>query len=275
MELLCKPIGVIRTGKRVKFDTPHQPVVGVDERNVVELFEGHRYEAALSDLQGFSMVWLIWWFHRHDNWKPRVIPPRGPSVRRGVFATRSPHRPNPIGITAVPLLEVGERSIVVGNVDLLDGTPILDIKPYISRVDAFPDASLGWLGDEDHLFDQPTRYAVELSERAREQAGWLESEWGISFLTKVTEVLSRHPQRSRTYRITSPKNGVARISSGVWRVYFSYDDTVSQDTVVKIHEIAPGYPKPLLFEEGYPVITDWEAQRAFYDRYPSKNDLNK
>lgn len=262
MDLVCKPIGVIRTGKRVKFDTPHQPSLGTEERNVVELFEGNRFEAALSDLSGFSMVWLVWWFHKHDNWKPRVIPPRGPSIKRGVFATRSPHRPNPIGITAVPLLAVLERSIVVGNVDLLDGTPILDIKPYVSRVDAFPEATSGWLDEEDHLFDQPVRYTVIMSDMAKDQFEWLEREWGISFRAKVCEVLSRNPERSRTYRITSPKDGIARMSSGVWRVYFSYDALH-----VTIISIAPGYPKALLYEDGFTVITDWEAQRAFYDRY--------
>lgn len=276
MELLCRPIGLIRTEKRVKFDTPHQPEKGWEEahggargekegeieRNVIELLPGHRFEQGLKDLEGFERVWLLWWFHKHSNWRPLVMPPRGPSIRRGVFATRSPHRPNPIGITAVPLLEVGKNFIVVGKVDLLDGTPILDIKPYISDVDSFPEQRAGWLEEEQHLFEKSPVFTVVLAPKAHLQVEWLITRWNIQFLPKVESVLQRHPFRSRTYRITAPKDGESRISSGVWRAYFRVEGER-----VEIVRISPGYPKSLLYEEGYTVISDWEAQRAFYEQF--------
>jgi tRNA-Thr(GGU) m(6)t(6)A37 methyltransferase TsaA len=276
MELLCRPIGTIRTEKKVKFDTPHQPEKGWEdasggapcekkggeERNVIHLFPGHRFEEGLKDLHGFERVWLLWWFHKHSNWRPLVMPPRGPSIRRGVFATRSPHRPNPIGITAVPLLDVGSDHIVVGKVDLLDDTPILDIKPYISEVDSFPDQRSGWLEQDQHLFEKSPTFHVTLAPLAQAQVKWLSVNWKIQFLPKVESVLQRSPYRSRTYRITAPKNGEARISSGVWRAYFCV-----RGQEVEIVRISPGYPKTLLYEEGYTIITDWEAQRAFYKQF--------
>lgn len=111
----------------------------------VVLEPGHNFEQALEDLDGFSKIWLIYWFDRNENWKPKVLPPRGPAVKRGVFATRSPHRPNPIGLSLVDLIEIKGRTLYLGNVDLLDKTPILDIKPYLPYAEAFPEAKAGWL----------------------------------------------------------------------------------------------------------------------------------
>ena len=82
-----------------------------------------------------------------SNWKAQVLPPRGPKKKRGVFATRSPHRPNPIGITPVELIRVEKRRLIVGEVDLIDGTPILDIKPYVPAIDAFPGSKAGWVDE--------------------------------------------------------------------------------------------------------------------------------
>ena len=146
--LRAEPIGFLRSGKRSKFSLPHQPVGNADERNVVELNPGKQFEQALLDLEGFDRVWLIWWFHRHRNWKAQVLPPRGPKKKRGVFATRSPHRPNPIGITPVELIRVEKRRLIVGEVDLIDGTPILDIKPYLSGVPA-EKLRRGWVGEAE------------------------------------------------------------------------------------------------------------------------------
>ena len=258
--LICQPIGIIHTAMRLKFDAPHQPTDGVNEQNVIELFDGHKFEQALQDLAGFERIWLIWWFDRNPNWRTRVIPPRGTHKRRGVFATRSPHRPCPIGMTAVPLLSINGRKLVVGNVDLLDKTPILDIKPYISSVDSFQNQRQGWLDEEEAELSKPIRYKVELSELAAKQADYLQSKWGVSFFDKCKSILERSPERSRTNRITSAKMGVARMSSGVWRLYFSVEGEK-----VKILRIAPGYPKDLLFKDGFEVITDWQAQRAFLE----------
>ena len=93
--------------------------------------------AAFRDLAGFERLWLVFVFHRSQGWKAEVRPPRG-GGKRSVLATRSPHRPNAIGLSAVELVAVDGRALQVRGIDLLDGTPILDIKPYVPYADAFP-----------------------------------------------------------------------------------------------------------------------------------------
>ena len=118
------PIGFVRSGSSVKFYAPNQPDYESGQRNLIELNQDSRLELALSDLEGFDRIWLVSWFHKNSTWRPRVLPPRGPANRRGVFATRSPHRPNPIGLTSVQLFAVQGRFLEVGPLDLIDGTSV-------------------------------------------------------------------------------------------------------------------------------------------------------
>jgi tRNA-Thr(GGU) m(6)t(6)A37 methyltransferase TsaA len=127
-ELTIKPIGFIRNGKSLKFNARHQPDESQPETNILELIKGDKYQKDLLDLEGFDRIWLIWWFHRNKDWRPQVLPPRGPAKRRGVFSTRSPHRPNPLGITPVQLLGIKKNLLMLGPCDLVEGTPIFDIK---------------------------------------------------------------------------------------------------------------------------------------------------
>jgi tRNA-Thr(GGU) m(6)t(6)A37 methyltransferase TsaA len=248
---------------RVRFETPRQPEHDADQRNVIELVSGHGYERGLSDLEGFERIWIVWWFDRNSTWRPMVRAPRGDTRRRGVFATRSPHRPNPIGITSVPLIEVRRDSLVVGATDLLDGTAILDIKPYISEVDAFPAMRAGWLEQVQRAAPVESRYTVECTELAERQIDWLSREHGINFSSKVFEILSREPHRSRRNRVTAAnEHGIFRLSSGVWRVFFS----VEGDRVM-IRSIAAGFPLELLEREGREIIPDYAAQIAFEKRW--------
>jgi tRNA (adenine37-N6)-methyltransferase len=104
-------------------------------------------ESALADLVGIERIWILSWLDRGSNWAPQVRPPRGIRARRGLFATRSPDRPNPIGLSAVRLVRVEGCVLHVCGIDLLDGTPILDIKPYVPYADAFPDSKAGWIDE--------------------------------------------------------------------------------------------------------------------------------
>jgi tRNA (adenine37-N6)-methyltransferase len=99
---------------------------------------------ALDDLEGFSRIWIFFWCHRGARALPRVKPYRD-TVERGLFATRAPARPNPIGLSCVRLLGVRGRFIHVAELDALDGSPLLDIKPYVPAYDSFPDVRIGWL----------------------------------------------------------------------------------------------------------------------------------
>lgn len=263
-QLTLTPIGVMRSGMRLKYDAPSQPENSTEERNTIELSAGWDFEKALRDLHGFDRIWLIWWFDKNSTWRPLVLPPRGPAVRRGVFATRSPHRPNPIGLTSVPLIEVRRRSLIVGNTDLLDGTPILDIKPYIRTVDSFPEAKLGWLEEVEALEAMPPRFKLVESVLAVEQFEWLLRNWQLDFRERAYKILARNPEPHRTRRITRTAAGGYRIGCGAWRIFFSVDgDQVS------IARLAPGFPLRLLKDPGYEQVPDREAQLAFEQIWPS------
>lgn len=144
-----RPIAHVRSPYARRIDAPHQSTVvtgtesGAEAEARIEFTDGLPAEA-FADLAGFERIWLLFVFHRSEGWKPQVRPPRG-GGKRGVLATRSPHRPNAIGLSAVELVAVEERVLHVRGVDLLDGTPILDIKPYVPYADAFPVARAGWI----------------------------------------------------------------------------------------------------------------------------------
>ncbi len=132
-----------------RIDAPHQPTVvagtesGQAEEALIRFVPGLPQDA-WRDLAGFERIWLVFVFDRSQGWTPLVRPPRG-GGKRGVLATRSPHRPNAIGLSAVQLLAVEAGVLRVRGLDLLDGTPILDVKPYVPYADAFPGAAAGWI----------------------------------------------------------------------------------------------------------------------------------
>ena len=148
-----RPIGIIQSPYARRIDAPHQSTVvegtasGEPALATLELVDWVD-EQAVQDLGGFERIWLIFSFHLSDGWRPVVKPPRG-GPKRGVLATRSPHRPNAIGLSAVELLKVDGRVLHLRGVDLLDGTPVLDIKPYVPYADAFPTAKAGWIDELD------------------------------------------------------------------------------------------------------------------------------
>ena len=102
-------------------------------------------------------MWVTSWLHLNRHWNPTVVPPRGPKVRRGVFATRAPQRPNQLGLSALRVERIEGCRIFVRGLDLLDQTPVLDIKPYIPYADAFPSARAGWLDELEEPPDAPDR----------------------------------------------------------------------------------------------------------------------
>ena len=142
MELICKPIGIIHTPHKEQNGTPIQPRFSKDVEGTIEIYP--EYTEGLSDLDGFERIWLIFWLHMGGEPKMKVIPYRD-TVERGLFATRAPSRPNPIGQSCVKLLRVEGTPLHVAELDMLDGTPLLDIKPYSPEFDNYPDARYGWL----------------------------------------------------------------------------------------------------------------------------------
>lgn len=154
-ELLIRPIARIRTDFPTKFGIPRQAGLTGELKGRVIFEKEYRIEEALRGLEGFSHLWLIWGFSGNEGhpWSPTVRPPRlGGNIRMGVFATRSPFRPNGLGLSCVRLLAVEKEkdlgpTLSVAGPDMLDGTPIYDIKPYLPYADCFPEASGGFAPD--------------------------------------------------------------------------------------------------------------------------------
>ena len=153
--LTLVPVARIRSDFPTKFGIPRQSGLAPALRSAVVFEPEYRDPAALRGLEGFSHLWLLWVFSRSvgTGWSPTVRPPRlGGNERMGVFATRSPFRPNPIGLSAVKLEEIRLQmpegpQLVVSGADLMDGTPILDIKPYLPYADSHPEATGGFTGN--------------------------------------------------------------------------------------------------------------------------------
>ncbi len=153
-EMTLKVIAHVHTAFPTKFGIPRQSGLVDSLRGEVIFTPEYRNADAVRGLEDFSYIWLVWQFSGavRDNWSPTVRPPRlGGNTRMGVFATRSPFRPNPLGLSSVKLEAIEHRPdvgpvLIVRGADLMDGTPIYDIKPYIPYADCHPDASEGFTG---------------------------------------------------------------------------------------------------------------------------------
>jgi tRNA (adenine37-N6)-methyltransferase len=137
-----KPIGVIHSPFTQQKGTPVQPSLSGSAQGWVEVFP--EFEEGLQNLEGFERVWLIYWFHRIDSVVLKAIPYLD-LQEHGIFATRAPCRPNRIGLSCVRLTGRTGGRIEVADLDVLEGTPLLDIKPYVPGFDVFPVARVGWL----------------------------------------------------------------------------------------------------------------------------------
>lgn len=134
----------MRSGYTKQSGTPIQPALG-DDADTTRVEIDPPYREALLDLAGFGRVWILAWLDRAPDFRSRVVPYRD-TVERGLFATRAPCRPNPIGLSCVELrgVDLEHGVLALGSCDLLDGTPVIDVKPYVPAVDAFPDSVAGW-----------------------------------------------------------------------------------------------------------------------------------
>jgi tRNA-Thr(GGU) m(6)t(6)A37 methyltransferase TsaA len=161
-----KPIGSMQSLFKDRFAVPRQPGLASQVPGIIKMNPDPDLKTALRRLDEFSHLWIVFVFHDHGGkkWKPSIRPPRlGGNTKVGVLSSRSPHRPNPIGISAVALEKIdfeakGGVEIHVRGIDLIDGTPILDVKPYIPYADAIPEAKPGWACDEIQKY--PVRFAT-------------------------------------------------------------------------------------------------------------------
>jgi tRNA-Thr(GGU) m(6)t(6)A37 methyltransferase TsaA len=198
------PIGLVHSPFKEKFAIPRQPGLVPEARGILELLSPYDDPLAVRGLDGFSHIWVIFLFHEtpQQPWKPTVRPPRlGGNDRVGVFASRSPFRANPIGQSVVKLEEVeilsGRARLHIAGIDLLDQTPVLDIKPYLPYSDSITSASAGYAG-----VPPEKKLRVEFSKRAAIQCVELANEHDVDMQTLIVQLLQNDPRPA--YRAEKP-----------------------------------------------------------------------
>ena len=223
-KLEIEPIGVVSTPFKSKYAAPRQPASSPRKTvGVITLNERCNFEQALEDLQGFDYIWVIFWFHKNKNWKPQVLPPHGGRTKRGLFSTRSPHRPNPIGLSLCKLIDVKGRTIRIENPDMLDGTPVLDIKPYIRHAESHPHARAGWI-DESNEQSAP-RYKVVFATEVKRVLRQMRSEERQEVENYLTGLLSRDPRPHVYRRIKKSDENTLIVAVKRWRFLFTIEGT--------------------------------------------------
>lgn len=193
------PIGFIESPYDEKFSVPRQPNLVCEGRGLLKLVPPYNTADAVRGLEQFSHIWLIFQFHQipERDWHATVRPPRlGGNERIGVFASRATHRPNSIGLSKVKLEEIvvkgGEVYLRLGSVDLVNGTPILDIKPYIAYADSEPDAISGFA-----QYKPEAKLDVMFSEQATQAVKFCQNfaKFGIEHpLTFIRDVIAQDPR---------------------------------------------------------------------------------
>jgi tRNA-Thr(GGU) m(6)t(6)A37 methyltransferase TsaA len=138
-----QPIGIIHTPHKTPEGTPIQPAGAKGVEGSIDIFP--EYTAGLADLAGFSHIFILYHFHLSKKFSLKVQPFLD-NQKRGLFATRAPSRPNPIGLSVVRLIGIANGNLQIQDVDVVDGTPLLDIKPYVPEFDVFKADKIGWIG---------------------------------------------------------------------------------------------------------------------------------
>ncbi len=254
------PIAYVRTHSRYRYEEARQPVFSRTPA-VVEFLPGKNFEVALADLKGFERVWLIFVFHLNETWNPLVRPPLTPEDRKyGVFATRSPHRPNPIGLSCVEVESLEGLTMHLKTCDLLDATPILDVKPYIPEVDAFPESAAGW---RDQL--KTLTWDLEFDPVFCEESEFLASLGAPDIKAFCKIQLGTNPlDFSRKRLVQLDKNRYA-IGCRTWKAIFEANE---RNHHIRIREIISNYRQEELEPGTADHYGDKDWHRSFLQKYP-------
>lgn len=247
------PIGFFHTSSVSLYDVPRQSSLNTGNTGVICLQSGSLFEQALEGLEGFDRIWVVFRFHRHNHWKPKVLPPRG-GKKQGVFSTRSPHRPNFIGLSCVELRAVRGLKLFIENHDLIDGTPILDLKPYLNYADSFVSQRQGWLDELPPL----SNHSVSWSSLADEQVNFLGLDWNCHLKEGVEHRLKQSPYPYPNNRVKEIKKGVYELAYRTWRIYYR-----CQNEEVIVTHIRSGYDDATLKGEKKSKWDDVLIHKAF------------
>ena len=242
--ITLNPIGFFRCQAQELYQCPNQPRLDQGQGGMIELLPHQNFEQALDGLDRFSHIWLIFLFDQAQGWKPKIMPPRG-DQKVGCLASRSPHRPNAIGMSVLELKGVRGLRCEVGHHDLVDGTPILDIKPYLPDYDSVPHATGGWTDDLVSL----KQYELSHTPLAEKKLTWLK-ERGVDLLALAKVTLELYPLPRKGRRNRQLKDGTYELSCKTWRMTYDLEDNAR----VILLDIRGGYDSDVL--EGK-VFSKW------------------
>jgi tRNA (adenine37-N6)-methyltransferase len=258
----------VRNELATRVEAARQPLTAVGAPARIELVPGRNLEHALEDLGRWELIWVIFWFHLNTGWRPKVLPPRSTTGRKGVLATRSPHRPNPLGLSVVRLDRVDGLTLYIRDADMLDGTPVLDLKPYIAYADAHPNAGAGWLEDTsasacgERPSDPVRSYVVELEPLAAEQAEWIEAQTGLPIRERIRSILALGPA-PHPYRRIRSVDGWMQLAVKEWRARF-----VVSERNIRVIDITSGFRASQLARGD----DDLRPHREYLGRWPRERD---
>ncbi len=266
---ILHPIGKIEGGHSVPQAAPRQ--ASYDEnatRTWIHLearFQGRpgNFEQALDSINGFERIWLVFGFHDSHGWLPKVRPPRGDGTKRGVFSTRSPHRPNRIGLSSVRLIKVEGRSLLIEGHDLLEGTPIYDIKPYVPQADSFPSAKAGWVDELTPALE------IQESKVAKEKMDWLFAQGECRLRGFLEEQLRYQPLDGTRKRICNIQTDPVANATKFQAAFRTWRFDVELTEKLKVLDLSSGYSEIELLSADDPYA-DKELHRAFGQIFSKK-----
>jgi tRNA (adenine37-N6)-methyltransferase len=258
LNLTLKPIGSFKSSKTTPVEAARQASVDLSMTpGIIKLRAGNNFEQAIEDLAGFTHLWVIYGFHQNQSWKPKVDPPRGPGHKVGVFASRSPYRPNPLGLSALKIQKLEGLNIYVESHDILDGSPIYDIKPYLPFSDSFPAARSGWTENLSQKSNQ-----IRFSPRAECQLRFLQENAGLTeFRNVIEQQLQFDPLNSQKKRVKKTETGGV-LAFKTWRARFDFDGLETDPENIIVVEISSGYSSAELQVEEDPY-NDKNYHRLF------------
>lgn len=204
-------IGIVHSCYKEKFGIPRQPGLVTEATAKIELLPPYNRLDVLDGLDGFSHIWIQFIFHAciTENWKAKIRPPRlGGKIKMGIFATRATHRPNPIGLSVVKIGRIYQEKqkifIDLHGADLLDGTPVLDIKPYLPYADSITDAKSGFAPTPSQSPKKP----VIFSEQAKTQCEQYQSLHKREISTLIEQIVEQDPRPSYLSEQTHREHGI-------------------------------------------------------------------
>ena len=260
MKIELEPIGTFYSQASYKYEVPRQGVFFRGHPGRIELLPHKGYEEALRDLEGFERLWIVFHFHQNSGWRPTTRPPVPPADhdRVGTFASRSPYRPNPIGLSCVKLLSVEKLALHLDEADLLNGTPVLDIKPYIPKADAFPNAKAGWVEAQSESL-----WKIFPSQLFQRENDWIFEMCGWDLQSFAECQLVNDPLDSSRRRVkVNLENHTAELAFRTFRIDFEFDADLKQ---ILLKGIRSGYSAVEL-ASAEDVYHDKDLHRAFLNQ---------